>query len=247
MNGHSESGIKITKFQWRIDNRWIDLCDATDEGTCTATIRNEMNEEDIYFRSIDVDGNISQITQNPITIRIDTTIPTCDLITTGTMGDNSWYVDDVTISFNSSKTKDLSGNDPDAISGIAKRIVTLGDVSGSPTAVQTSDTTSITWYGYVEDRAQNYQTCNITFKKDETKPECSFLLNGEKGNNDWYIGNVLVSFANKIDNTSQVASYGIGSLLGSKETTHTLDTANQTYIGYIKYINVRRDDYEKAI
>ena len=64
MTGHSESGIKITKFQWRIDNRWIDLCDATDEGTCIKTITNEMNEEGIYYRSIDVDGNISQMTQN---------------------------------------------------------------------------------------------------------------------------------------------------------------------------------------
>ena len=54
------------------------------------------------------------------------------------------------------------------------------------------------------------------------------------GNNNWYVGNVGVSFNKNTDNLSGVAQYGIGSLTGNKSMTHTQDTSSITYTGQIK-------------
>ena len=230
---YNNSKTNVTKFQWKIDDRWLDFCDATDGRTCTKVLTNEMNEEHVQFRAVDDEGNISLVT-GEMTIRIDNTKPTCELSKSGQIGDNDWYVGDVTLTFNSSKTKDVVKDVPEAVSGITKRIVTLSEITGRATEVHTQDTSSVTWYGYVEDKAQNYTICSVNFKKDATAPVCELNLDGTMGDNNWYISDVDISFSKNNDTMSGVSTYGLDSYTGDKTAIQTLDTKEKTYIGYIK-------------
>ena len=38
---------------------------------------------------------------------------------------------------------------------------------------QRTETKSVTWYGYVEDKANNFNKCETTFRVDLTNPSCS--------------------------------------------------------------------------
>ena len=230
---YNNSKTNVTKFQWKIDDRWLDFCDATDGRTCTKVLTNEMNEEHVQFRAVDDEGNISLVTDE-MTIRIDNTKPTCELSKSGQIGDNSWYVGDVTVTFNSSKTKDVVKDVPEAVSGIAKKIVTVRDIAGSDSVVHVVDTKDITWYGYVEDKAQNYTICSVNFKKDATAPVCELKLDGTMGDNNWYISDVDISFSKNTDTMSGVSTYGLNSATGIKTDTQKTDTSSKTYTGYIK-------------
>ena len=227
---YGESGTNITKYQWKRGERWLDICTPSNGDSCIIEYTEEMNEV-VYFRAVDNEGNISNTTK-AYTIRIDNTAPKCELMLSGTMGNNNWYVSDTTISFKSAI--DQIGDNANAISGIKSKGVTLGVIGTNATGVQNTDTSNVTWYGVVEDNAKNSTICSVNFKRDATKPECSLNLSGTLGNNNWYVGNVGVSFNKNTDNLSGVAQYGIGSLTGNKSMTHTQDTSSITYTGQIK-------------
>ena len=227
---YGESGTNITKYQWKRGERWLDICTPSNGDSCIIEYTEEMNEV-VYFRAVDNEGNISNTTK-AYTIRIDNTAPKCELTLSGTMGNNNWYVSDTTISFKSAI--DQTGDNANAISGIKSKGVTLGVIGTNATGVQNTDTSNVTWYGVVEDNAKNSTVCSINFKRDATKPECSLNLSGTLGNNNWYVGNVGVSFNKNTDNLSGVSQYGIGSLTGNKSMTHTQDISSIAYTGQIK-------------
>ncbi len=111
----------------------------------------------------DTAGNTSKCST---TIKRDATKPSCSLKISGTIGNNSWYTSNVTISFNSKS---------DSTSGIS----TYGIVQSSSTSynkktsvTHNNDGASIKYYGFVKDAAGNTNSCNKTFKRDATKPTC---------------------------------------------------------------------------
>ena len=168
---------KVARYQWNKNGKWQDICtEIKSDGSCTIDIETEMNEV-INFRTVDTKGNISAST-NPLTIRIDNTKPSCTLKKTGKMGDNSWYVDDVTISFDVNSDLVPSNGDHNAISqvkisNITKMPGNLLRTSSNNDIVHREDTTSVEYRGYVEDRAGNFYVCETSFKKDETPPVCT--------------------------------------------------------------------------
>ncbi len=165
------AGNKVTRYQWKRGNRWIDLCTPDATGVCTVSITEEMNE-DVRFRSVDEAGNIG-IESGIYRFRIDNTKPTCEVTTTGTIGDNAWYVSNVNIGFVSEATKDLSKGVDVAVSGIVVKSITTSIIGSAVLGTQTSDTTNIRWYGFVEDQAKNSIVCAVDFKKDATSPSCA--------------------------------------------------------------------------
>ncbi len=227
----------VHKFQWNKDGIWQDLCPGDD---CTGrAVTVEMNEN-ISFRSIDVNGITSEET-TPIAIRIDNTKPTCAIISNGQHKDNpDWYTSDVTVNF--TKYDDLVGTSPEAKSGIKVKNITvstgnLNRRTDITSLVHNQDTRGVTYIGYVEDEAENFIRCVVSFKRDVTNPVCSLITEGTMGNNNWYVSDsVKTSFNTNTDATSGVREYGIGSYTGSKTINNPNDTGGTTYTGYIKDI-----------
>ena len=237
-NALTDPESKVVKYQWNKNGKWQDICtEVISNGSCTREITTEMNEE-ISFRTIDSKGNIGIVT-SPIVIKIDNTKPTCTLKKTGTVKDNGWYVSDVTVSFDINNDLVPSNGNHNAISQVKISNITsmpgnISRTSSNDNKVHSDDTDNVEYRGYVEDKAGNFYVCKTTLKKDGTAPSCSIGLSGTKGDNDWYTTNVDVSFRTHSDNLSGVAKYGIDSYDGNRSTTHTADTSNVTYTGYIK-------------
>ncbi len=196
-------------------------------GNSTATITDDTSGITYYGYVMDQAGNTGTCN---ITVKKDTEAPTCTINESGDEGNNGWYTSNVNLSLDYS----------DALSGVGSYDMTTSataSYNGSSTATITSDTTGITYYGYVMDQAGNTSTCNTTVKKDATAPTCSLSINGTSGSNSWYRSNVTVSLT-RSDATSGVSSYGISTSSsatynGSTSVTQTADTNTITYYGYV--------------
>ena len=210
--------VLVARYQWFINGRWEDYCVPNREtnkqnNSCDTTIGNvsggfELND-DMRFRFIDVNGKVSE--ESTYKIRIDYTAPdTCSLELSGTMGTRTeeaktWYVSPkVVISFASkddaTKTSGHSGGV--VKSGINYYGLTKSARVQNEFGEQTGDTTGVTWYGYIEDKAQNFTVCQINFKKDSTVPECT-----KRGDNKtWKNTKVTVYWGCKDDTSKCVTA-----------------------------------------
>ena len=170
----TESGVTASRFQWNKDGRWQDFCTSD---PCDVKIETEMNQT-VQFRMIDSNGKISKLTI-PITIKIDHTKPKCTIDKTGTMGENSWYVSDVNVAFTEKMDQN---NDNHIISGVKKYNIYLSgsNIAGNRNIgtvnkiTHNTDIESVSYVGYIEDEAENFNTCDgVTFKRDATAPKCT--------------------------------------------------------------------------
>ena len=143
-------------------------------------------------------------------VNVDSVAPKCSLRLSGTKGTNEWYKSDVKVDFgdnNKNLTDDLSGVEDYGIS--IKKENTFGKISSQ---TQKEDTASITYYGYVKDKAGNIGVCESTFKKDATKPTISYTLRkinngvdeGPAYSNQWSQRQIKRKFDPK-DNLSGIA------------------------------------------
>ena len=234
---YEESSTNVTRYQWKRGERWTDFCTPGSNGECTKTIEEEMNET-IYFRAVDNEGNISK-ESGPYIFRIDNTPPTCELLLNGTLGENNWYTSNVEVKFK--KAEDQTKDSKNTVSGIKRKGITLNTIGTDLTKTQTADTSNVTYYGVIEDNAENSTVCQISFKKDGTKPTCTLKADGTMSTSEYYGTNVTITFNTTKDGNdsnqqtqSKVRSYGIGSVTGNKTVVHTADnTTGVTYTGYI--------------
>lgn len=92
---------------------------------------------------------------------IDTKSPKCNLVYTGTLGENNWY--------NKQGNVVLSYEDENK-AGLEYGLTTGVESYNNISSVEQKDTKGITWNGYVKDAAGNNSSCNISFKVDTKKP-----------------------------------------------------------------------------
>ena len=232
--------VKIISYQWNKDDRWQDLCEpdqskcwTTDTTcSCTATITGEMNQNNVKFRTIDSEGKISKETQG-LDIKIDNTNPVCTINTTEPAdGENGWFKKNVTVQIKNYDDKGLTAKTKSGLK--LHQILTSGlNRTGTNTeeVTQTANTSGQVFVGYVEDNAENYNTCRITIKKDDKKPECSITLSGTKNSSGVYLTSVKATIEATDEGGSEVSQYGIGSLTGDKEKTYT---TSATVTGSVK-------------
>ncbi len=202
---------------------------ATYNGTTQMVLTYDSKSATYYGFVKDRGGNVGTCSK---TVKRDTVAPSCSLTSGGTVGNNSWYRGNITISFKSRS---------DATSGISNYGITTStsaSYNGKTSVTQTGDTKGTTFYGYVKDAAGNTSKCSLSVKKDTKAPSCSLSLSGTSGNNSWYRSNVKVSLS-KSDSTSGVSNYGVttsGSATynGSTSATQTADTKSVTYYGYVR-------------
>ena len=177
----------------------------------------------------DVAGNSSvgkngkSISYGPF--KFDNTAPECELKAEGKKGDNDWYTGNVEISFKS--TSDV---------GSGVKSYGINSTTGSKTASLTSDTSSKTYTGYIEDKAGNKSSCSIIVKRDTESPSCELQATGTKGDDGWYKSDIKVSFKSATDTKSGVDKKGINGI--DKDDTLDVytetDTKGETYTGHVK-------------
>jgi len=227
-NGWYRSDVKlslITKDDTSDIGKKYDLTkssSATYEGASTGIQTNDTTGKAWYGYVKDKAGNTGKCTK---TIKKDTKKPTCSVDLEGTKGNNEWYKSNVKVTLNFS----------DNSSGIAGKHLTTSTTAsygGTESSTQTTDTSGTAWYGYVKDTAGNVNTCNVSVKKDATKPNCSISADGTKGDNDWYKSNVDVTLSQS-DSGSGVKTKGLAIEANpTNGKTSDTQTANTTRIWY---------------
>ena len=204
----------------------IDLTDSQ-SGSATYSSSNDNSGTTYYGYVEDAAGNYKKCNA---TYKIDTTKPTCSLSVSGTNGNNDWYTSDVNVSFASAD---------DSMSTIASKGISSNGKENYITteASQKTDTASVTYTGYVKDKAGNTNTCTATFKRDATKPSCKLQATGTTGKNGWYKSAITVSFAESDAGISGLDSKGINTTnteTGNATYNQSSDTNGTTYYGYVK-------------
>ena len=230
------------RARYRVDNgewQYVDSIDSRKGGTKELIFDKSAASRPLQAQYIGKGGDTgtSNIINSKINIiNVDSIPPTCTLRLSGTMGNNSWYRSNVIVDFgnnNSNLKDDLSGVADYGIS--TSNSNSFGKVNKK---TQTQDVAKITYYGYVKDKAGNIGKCNITFKKDATKPTCSVIDTGTKGDNNWYRSNVKLQMSTN-DKMSGVDTKGMATknstiYNGTTQMTLSSDSKGITYYGFVK-------------
>ena len=141
-----------------------------------------------------------------VTVKRDATPPKVEPVVAGDLGDNGWYVGDVTVSWVAT----------DATSGVDSTTVCAA-------ATLTTDTASRMFSCTVKDLAGNIATASATVKRDATDPLVVSHVAGTLGSAGWYTSDVEVTWTVS-DATSDVAG-----TTGCGPTTLDEDSAGTTY------------------
>jgi len=194
----------------------------------TDTLATDVKTKTYYGYVKDYAGHVNSCS---VTVKRDTTKPTCTITPTGTMGSNSWYTSNVALNM-------TTNDDTSTVKGYDLKTTNSASYGGNSALSLTSDVATITYYGFVKDDAGHTNTCTKTIKRDATKPTCSITPSGTKGNDNWYKSNVALTLTPK-DNLSDVHSYDLttsssATYAKTSSKTQTVDTTGQKYYGYVK-------------
>ena len=172
------SGYTVARYQIFLNNRWEDYCTEISgkNNKCVKTETREM-DENVKFRFVDSEGHVSTESRW-YNFRIDKTPPSCNLTRKPYDGTNEWYISTVDVSFADRTYPDSSkpfNSARDVNSGELRYGITTGNIltNSITTDTQRNETKTVTWYGYVEDKANNFSKCETTFRVDLTNPTCS--------------------------------------------------------------------------
>ena len=173
--GTVDPDTAVSRYQIYINGRWEDYCDniSGTNNSCEHEELREMNEN-VRFRFVDTYGNVSGAT-GVYNMRVDKTKPTCSLSLSGTQRDDEWFITKATVLFASKGDTPKNGpfeHSPSAASGIKRYVITTDELDNDH-PIQDDDTPNVKWYGFVEDKARNWITCEIEFKQDVSSHTCS--------------------------------------------------------------------------
>ncbi|HWR63431.1 MAG TPA: aryl-sulfate sulfotransferase [Candidatus Thermoplasmatota archaeon] len=170
----TQSGINYTLY--KVDNdKWTVYV--------TSFVESKDVESTISYYSVDDIGNIENT--NLADLKIDTKAPQTTHTISGTTGNNSWYISNVTIALSAI----------DNISGVTHTYYQLdsGNWSIYSTPRVITNDGSHTIFYYSVDNAGNTELINgpFFFKIDKTPPMTTHSFSG-MGTNQWYTSNVTV-------------------------------------------------------
>ena len=181
-------------------------------------------EEYIEIRACDYAGNCSETTKS--LIKLDKTNPTCTLARSNNVadGENGWYVTKVTIN--------MTNNDPTSAAVTAKASPINYELTTSTTPVYTkmntsvevSNTSEVTYTGYIKDEAGNATSCTDTvgsIKVDTENPVCKLKMDSS-----------TVSFESSSDNINLV-SKGINKSTTAEYGTNSMSLAKTKFYGHV--------------
>ena len=163
-----------------------------------------------------------------------TSTPSCTLVVKdGKLGNNNWYIGNVTIGFG---TKTTTNGATIKSFGIGNKET----YSNNETYVISSDSKYAVVYGYVKDSNGNTASCSISIKRDATKPSCTLkVISGTYNSKGYYTSDVVVGFDTMSDNTSLVTAYGMAN--NSTVTYNSLKQYKITAVGTHKIYGFVQD------
>ena len=124
------------------------------------------------------DGEISDGKQIVVD-KIDKVKPSCTLKATGNLSSHGIYNSSVVITF------DTKSDGPASVTTSGINSYGIGSITGESLVVHDIDGPSeMTYTGYVEDKAGNQATCEITIKSDGKRPTVDYSINGGVYNTD---------------------------------------------------------------
>ena len=154
----------------------------------------------VYFYSVDYAGNNAS---GSVSFKIDTVAPDTIATSSGTIGDNSWYISDVTVTLSAS----------DATSGVIYTMYKIDDGSWQTynfSFVVSGDGAHTVYFYSVDYAGRIEATGNITFKIDKTAPTEILVLTIEGIINGYVEGtNCTVSWNTISDSPSGIAGYEV--------------------------------------
>ena len=106
--------------------------------------------------------------------------PSCSVNLDGTMGQNNWYISNINASVGSSSSHIVSSKITN---------------NNSSNYTVNWDTEGITINGSVTNAAGTSASCSSWARRLTNPPTCSLQISGNKGNNNWYRSNVIVSMS----------------------------------------------------
>jgi len=152
------------------------------------------DEHIIQYYSFDIAGNIEDA--NSIDVKIDKTSPVTEHEFEGIIGEDGWFVSDVTVTLSAT----------DAVSGLNYTMYKLNDgawITYVEPFIVTEDG-DYTLYYYSVDLAGNTETTKeVDFKieHDVLPPVTTHEFEGDVGDNSWYTSNVVVTLTAEDDSS----------------------------------------------
>jgi len=172
----SQSGVNETMYKLDGGN-WINY-------TAPFMVSNDGNHTISYY-SVDEVGNAETVKST--NLKIDKIVPVTTHTFSGTIGNNSWYISNVTITLSVTDTG----------SGVNHTYYQIDNGSWniyvSPIVVSIEDTHTLNYYSI--DKAGNMEPIKgpFLFKIDKTKPITTHQLSGTIGDNNWYTSSVTIT------------------------------------------------------
>ncbi|MCO5176696.1 MAG: Ig-like domain-containing protein [Thermomicrobiales bacterium] len=173
-NGWYTSAVTVT---WN----WTDDLSDLDTTRCPATSSsNSDGEASISATCYDQAGNDYEAS---VPVKIDQTPPAGNPTISGTLGDNGWYVGQVTVTWNWADATSGTNSCPPVTNALAEGQYTIT--------------------ANCSDMAGNTATGSVPIKIDQTPPAFAPTTNGTEGDNFWYTSPVTVTW-NWTDPTSGI-------------------------------------------
>ncbi len=178
-----------------------------------------------------------------ISVEVEPSVPTCELeVIEGTLGNNDWYVTDVTVGFKSK----LTNNDKTTIQKYfiqkelkemeTDRVIRAENPTEDNQTYTVKDNLKTELVGYVIDSQGNEGECRLIVKKDNDKPKCALkVVSGNKNGAGIYTTDVVVAVDSFEDATSKVEGIGIGTKKNYEEDSYVVTGPGVTRVtGYVK-------------
>lgn len=214
---------------WTVSDTTSGLSPATD--CADRTLAEDSAGTTYECHAVDNAGNKAD---DAVRLMRDATVPTVTPHVVGTKGNGEWYTGDVSVDW--SFSDDLSG---------------VAGTNGCGHQDVTADTTGTTFTCQVEDQAGNVSAESVTIHRDATAPQASAGIEGNLGQNGWYVGDVTVNWTpsdatSGVDEaaTSCPDGHQVADTTGTEFTCTTTDQAGNTHVDKV---TVKRDTVAPAI
>lgn len=174
--GQNDWYTSNVSVSWTLDDNLSGIDSETASGCVNEEITSDTTDAGVTF-TCTVKDQAGNETMRSVTVKRDATTPTVDHSIIGNAGENGWYTSEVGVSWTWS----------DETSGVATTL-------NCTPVTRSADTDGTTYTCTVTDLAGNSTSDPVTIKIDRTAPTVTPNLTGTEGNNDWYTGDVSVSW-----------------------------------------------------